>query len=186
MHYLTLVAVPPGTRVTLASVEKLVGKALAPFREELRGHHNPRGWWDYWQIGGRWTGLLDGYDPDDDPELHETCPFCDGVGVRVWREGPRECNGCAGSGARRLWPSQWPLREGDWARLGDVRSRAALPAYLVADGMCWDEKPAIAGALASLSDDCAIIVVDVLSRWRKSRPRSASHDRARRDSTGRR
>ena len=43
---------------------------------------NPQGHWDYWTIGGRWTGQLDGHDPTKDPENIETCHLCSGTGDR--------------------------------------------------------------------------------------------------------
>lgn len=33
--------------------------------------------WDWWVVGGRFTGLLDNYDPTTDPVNLETCNFCD-------------------------------------------------------------------------------------------------------------
>lgn len=45
---------------------------------------NPKSKWDWWQIGGRWTGALDGdYDPCQDIENQEWCKVCDGTGNRT-------------------------------------------------------------------------------------------------------
>lgn len=45
--------------------------------------YNPQSKWDWWQIGGRWTGELDGdYDPRQDIENQEWCNICDGTGNR--------------------------------------------------------------------------------------------------------
>lgn len=45
----------------LWSLEDAVQEAMGP-SEESGG-----GFWDWYQIGGRWTGTFDGYDPDTDP-----------------------------------------------------------------------------------------------------------------------
>jgi hypothetical protein len=85
--------------------------------------------WDWYQIGGRWTGTLTGYDPEKDPRNHETCDDCDGTGFRcdsLGNENRAEdptytCNGCGlydetkkvwvhgplGPGRRVKWPGIW-------------------------------------------------------------------------------
>jgi hypothetical protein len=75
-----------------------VAEALEPTGDGLK--------WDWYQIGGRWTGLFDGYRPDDDSKLMETCTWCDGTGKR----NDSRCNGCDGTGKRTKWPTDWPIR----------------------------------------------------------------------------
>lgn len=53
--------------------------------------YNPNSKWDWWQVGGRWTGFFtegdeDPYDPALDPRNYEPCPICDQTGKRYWRE----------------------------------------------------------------------------------------------------
>jgi hypothetical protein len=63
---------------------------------------NPNGFWDYYQIGGWYTGIHDNYDPIKDPENFETCFLCHGTGFRIddagrlaRKEDPTyTCNGC--------------------------------------------------------------------------------------------
>jgi hypothetical protein len=44
---------------------------------------NSHGKWDWWQIGGRWTGALtQDYDPTKDIENQEWCDLCGGTGNR--------------------------------------------------------------------------------------------------------
>lgn len=53
--------------------------------------------WDWYQLGGRWTGLLTGYKPEEDPRNLETCRYCQGTGDRKDLEPPewkKECGGC--------------------------------------------------------------------------------------------
>jgi hypothetical protein len=39
---------------------------------------NPQGFWDWWEIGGRWTGLLEpAYDPEADARNYSPCKYCD-------------------------------------------------------------------------------------------------------------
>lgn len=126
MHYRTLVLVPGQ-----GDVDALVSEAMAPYDEnrpvELVTEdgdtfwHNPHSFWDGWQIGGRYTGLFSGYDPQQDPGLVEVCFVCSGTGVRddeIGRAARAEnpdyrCNGCDGSGERQMWPTEWPRRDDD-------------------------------------------------------------------------
>lgn len=60
--------------------------------------------WDWQVIGGRWTGLLDGYDPQKDPKNYATCKYCGGTGDRKdlappsWKKECGGCNACHGTG----------------------------------------------------------------------------------------
>lgn len=68
---------------------------------------NPKGQWDWYEIGGRWTGdFVEDYDPYKDPDNLETCFLCRGTGKRDDQLGAAErlkdpeytCNGCDGKG----------------------------------------------------------------------------------------
>ncbi len=139
MHFYAL-AVIPGD----GDVDRLVAEALAPYdvRREVEllagpdgeAHwHNPDGLWDWFQIGGRWTGVLSGYRPADDPELMRTCRWCAGTGRRddeVGRERRAAdpaftCNGCDGRGEMPAWPTEWPRHHGDVLDALDVLVRIA-------------------------------------------------------------
>lgn len=74
--------------------------------------------WDWYQIGGRWSGSLTGYKPEDDPKNKETCHLCNGTGQRKdsnpdQMKACNGCNGCDGTGIRQKWPTQWAKYEGD-------------------------------------------------------------------------
>jgi hypothetical protein len=44
---------------------------------------NPKGYWDWYQIGGRWSGYFDkAYNADEDPANVERCIHCRGTGRR--------------------------------------------------------------------------------------------------------
>jgi hypothetical protein len=87
------------------------------------------GEWDWWVIGGRWTGALSGYDPGKDPNNIETCPLCEGTGKRTDALGEEmrrmapdyTCNGCDGTGKRVKWPTQWGNHVGDITLCAAVR-----------------------------------------------------------------
>jgi len=59
---------------------------------------------DWYQLGGRWTGTLTGYDPYKDPSNLSTCEYCGGTGDRKdltppeWKKECKGCNVCAGTG----------------------------------------------------------------------------------------
>ena len=83
MHYGNLVIVKrpkDAEAAKLWSLEDAVQEAMGPSEES-------GGFWDWYQIGGRWTGTFDGYDPNTDPNNL--------IGKRV------------------SWPTDWKLHEGD-------------------------------------------------------------------------
>ena len=82
---------------------------------------NPNKKWDWWMVGGRWTGhFKPGYDPDQDPTKRETCWLCGGTGTRLDMISANGCNGCRGSGVKTTWPTQWKAMDSDQLPLGDI------------------------------------------------------------------
>lgn len=104
MHYSNLVIVD--TSAAQASLEAAVEQAMGP--DEDNG-----GFWDWYQIGGRWTGTFDGYDPGKDPDNLETCELCGGTGERTDRSVANGCNSCNGTGTVEKWPTRWKQHPGD-------------------------------------------------------------------------
>lgn len=115
---------------------------------------NPRSKWDWYSIGGRWSGMLSGYDPDADLANQETCDMCQGGGLRNDRLGLQAraedpsytCNGCDGKGRRTKWPTQWKKHYGDVTTCraafggGDEVDEKKVPfAILTPDGE-WHER----------------------------------------------
>lgn len=77
---------------------------------------NPSSKWDWWQIGGRWSGWLSEQDPEADPDNWEVCTLCSGSGKRPrgredfgeeWEKATNGCNGCKGTGKSLKWPTRW-------------------------------------------------------------------------------
>jgi hypothetical protein len=90
--------------------------------------------WDWWQIGGRWTGMLiPRYDPLDDPRNKEKCPLCNGTGLRSDKIGIEarksdpeyKCNGCQGSGIRSKWATDYARIAGDQVQVKDIPFNSA-------------------------------------------------------------
>ncbi|UGY15215.1 zinc finger-like domain-containing protein [Bradyrhizobium septentrionale] len=82
---------------------------------------NPNRKWDWWAVGGRWSGMLaaPGYDPEKDPANQETCTLCGGSGKRTFRAEEIVCNKCDGRGTAVKWPSSW-VDTGNHAQLKDI------------------------------------------------------------------
>jgi hypothetical protein len=112
MHYANLVIVESPQDGVEFDLEAAVENAMGACEEE-------GGFWDWYQIGGRWTGLFDGYDPEKDSANIVVCQLCNGTGDRPdleppeWKEECGGCNGCRGTGKRVTWPTEWGIRSAD-------------------------------------------------------------------------
>jgi hypothetical protein len=182
-HYYCLAVLPPGTENIVEAIDELMAPHVEGYDEAA---DELSGWWDWYQIGGRWTGVLDGYDPSADPRNSEVCYLCHGTGTRTDMVVANGCNGCAGTGIKEKWPTDWAKHPGDIARLGDVRAKIAEDArpYRVIgpeimavvetynpEGTHYDDEPyetakfqrhpqVVLDAIDSLYDDCIVVVVD--------------------------
>lgn len=108
----------------------------AAVKDAMGAREDQGGFWDWYQIGGRWTGALDGYDPDKDPANTERCTLCGGTGTRPDMVVNNGCNGCAGTGTARLWPTQWVKHPGDIAPIESVTPEAYERFYRVVTPGC--------------------------------------------------
>ena len=140
MHYHAEVWVPWELE---SAASRFVESVLAPYRENEDGE----GWWDWYQIGGRYTGRhVPDYDPNTDPDNIETCDICNGTGFRTDKLGNKEraktpsytCNACgdfdrpvkgkitgwkhgpAGAGKQVKWPTKWARFTGDIMEVKDL------------------------------------------------------------------
>jgi hypothetical protein len=109
---------------------------------------NPNAKWDWYQVGGRWTGSLNpAYDPEKDPANIETCTTCGGtgkryddLGLKMRAEDPAyTCNGCQGEGKRVKWPTSWAKYDGDQAPLSSL-DRSKIEAFAVLMDGKWYER----------------------------------------------
>ena len=126
MHYHAEVVLRPGQE--LAAI-------MAPHEEVYDENTDTlSGIWDWYQIGGRWTGVKSSqYDPEKDPANIERCGICGGTGYRndaIGQDARRQetsytCNGCGaikdgkwthgehGKGYSLKWPTSWKTYAGD-------------------------------------------------------------------------
>lgn len=186
MHYFALVQIPTGT--TYEQAHAIVEELLAPHQERFvengktdkygEADGELLGFWDWWVIGGRWTGVLDGYDPSADPVNQEQCVLCRGSGLRDDEVGRQHrathpdytCNGCQGSGVSvkfRLAPHEGDLR----SKADVIRAEAQSPYTLVTPERVTHKKDWTGSTFvdtnadfmahwASIPDDAALVVVD--------------------------
>jgi hypothetical protein len=148
-HYAALVLIPDG-----APVEEAVGRLLAPY-DEARVEEDAtddRSRWDWWQIGGRQTGMLDAtYDAHADPSNQQPCGFCeDGITTdRIAALYPayqphvgKTCIQCNGSGHVTKFPGRWQSFDGDVKPVAAIdfdRIRYLPTAVVTPDGE-WHER----------------------------------------------
>ncbi len=107
-----------------------VQAAYAAIDEQLRPNwvHSagpPGGWaWDYWQLGGLFSGYFDGYDPKSDPDNCITCYHCaDSNG--------KDCPECANMRRFLLPPLLWRRHDGDLVPVDGVAIEGSAPDILV-------------------------------------------------------
>jgi len=96
VHYSNLVIVE---KPDDHDIKKAVAEVMSP-------HENH--WWDWYQIGGRWTGVFDGYDPAKDPANQQ-----DG---------------------RAKWPTEWAEHPGDIVPLESVSEESYKKFFRVVIG----------------------------------------------------
>ena len=118
MHFFAIVLVPDNT----TDIEEKVAEIMLPHEEKYDEHSDEHsGFWDWYQIGGRWTGVLSNYDPREDPNNIEVCKLCNGTGRRNdkiaqqlrAKDSSYTCNGCGGKGRSAKWPTDWKSHGGD-------------------------------------------------------------------------
>lgn len=153
MHYHAEVWVP-----TLENLQEQIEEILAPYSEH---GNNEEAFFDWWQIGGRWTGLHDSsYDPEKDRENYEDCRMCGGTGLRNDELGQAHrlkdptytCNGCTrwdnetqkavphhfGPGKALKWPTSW-VAKGSWCKVEALADDIKPFTLVVGNGIFHDE-----------------------------------------------
>lgn len=136
-HFFLLALLEAPKTADRRALEAQLTKTLAKYQEAT---WFDGGKWDWWQLGGRWTGELDGYEPEKDPANIELCDLCAGSGKRLdGMKVANGCNGCSGKGKRVKWPTQWRAHPGDIQLLEDIKKEVKPFAILTPDGK-WYEK----------------------------------------------
>ncbi len=120
--------------------------------------YNPDSKWDWWVIGGRWTGAFDPkYDPADDPDNLEKCRICNGSGTRKmpvpadpnWKPKKGECNGCGGKGKSLKF--SFNDFDGDIMPINKI-DKEFIPFCIVTPDGKWHEKGEM-GWFATVSEE---------------------------------
>lgn len=140
---------------------------------------NPRGQWDWYVIGGQYSGAMTGYKAWEDPINYEICRCCNGTGRRTDIELSIGCNGCSGTGRAQKHPSQWKPYPGDTLRVRDLLQSPPdfVPCALVTPSGEWHEEGLVdryAATVEGLEEkkdrlrellasypDCLVTVVDL-------------------------
>lgn len=120
---------------------------------------NPKGFWDWFEIGGRWSGEHDDYDPYSNPINYEPCYICGGTGFRCDNVGMEArdddptytCNGCGQyDNENKVWTHgkigkglkpKWNVAryDGDVVAIKDIKKE--LTAYtLIVNGEVFHKK----------------------------------------------
>lgn len=115
--------------------------------EEALSPHGDGKEWDWYQIGGRWTGHLSGCNPADNPANYEPCEFCEATGVTTKAVGERypayasnvgrECFQCNGKSKRLKWPTEWVSQQ-ETFKVADVLSKLTEPPYAFVSSKDYD------------------------------------------------
>jgi hypothetical protein len=140
---------------------------------------NPNGQWDWYLIGGQFSGVLTGYKAWEDPINYEVCPFCNGTGQCTGIDSVIGCNGCSGTGKHQKHPSQWKPYPDDTMRVSSLLHSTPdfVPCAVVTPSGEWleeglvsryvaaveglEQKQARLRELLSPYPDCLITVVDL-------------------------
>ena len=117
-----------------------VREAMAPYYEE---NEPEGGFWDWYQIGGRWMGAhVSGYDPYEDPQHMATCRWCGGTGRRTDVE-PADpemgCNVCHGDGVELLWATQWDPYPKDVIPVSEIPDDLTCVTLILPDGALQED-----------------------------------------------
>ena len=106
MSHAAVIVAPTREQISALGIEGAIQFEMEPFDESGTWFRDGSRW-DWYVVGGRYTGLLDGYEPDKDPRNFETCKQCEGSGIRpggveqfgqAWFDACNGCNGCHGKG----------------------------------------------------------------------------------------
>lgn len=133
------------------NVQAQITNIMEPHRED----EDREGFWDWYQIGGRWKGVhAPDYDPEKDESHLVTCEICNGTGDRPgwvhyengerkfadsWAEDMNGCNSCRGKGQRMTWPTQWQPHDQDVCPVAELPEGLTCGTLIVGDQLYQQE-----------------------------------------------
>lgn len=150
---------------TNEDIESQIEKIMAPYNENLEVEQreedgetywtNPDGFWDWWQIGGRWKGQhVANYDSMEDPDHMQICEICYGTGDRPgwvtygdegerlfkddWARECNGCNSCNGTGSSLKWTTQWLQHPQDVIPVSEIPEELTCATLIVGDKVYHD------------------------------------------------
>jgi hypothetical protein len=95
-----------------------------------KSKYNPDAKWDWYQIGGRWSGeFAVDYDPTTDPKNIGECEVCAGTGQNTTTK--NSCTYCKGIGTALKWPTQWADTDGNVAPVSQVQGQPKMYPYAI-------------------------------------------------------
>lgn len=146
---------------------------------------------DGYIVGGRWTGLLTGYNPNSDPDNLMFCRGCRGLGFTYTLSADscqiKKCNLCVNPASLDnsllwpLWPSDFNIYPGDITTIGKYKELLCqdqeppshrdnlIPAYLISSDLTFDSNAYTWNGVQEEFQDCLshfapedmVVVLDV-------------------------
>lgn len=172
-HASVLVAVDVVNPSDRAEIEAAVAFQMAPYDENEEWFRDGSRW-DWYVIGGRYTGRLSSYDPEQDQRNWETCAICGGSGVRhggreefgeQWYQACNGCNGCSGKGTRLSY--QFVPFEGDIVQVKNLTPENRKACFAFLRSRHWHERERLGWFGVPTATECELKNPDdpdVLSR----------------------
>jgi|SRR5215475_2449507 len=133
MSHASLLVALEKTRVDEIGLEEALQEQMAPFDENEECFRDGSRW-DWYQIGGRFTGMLDNYDPEKDPQNME-------------------------SDGRVKWPTKWAQHKGDIGQ-PDTLNAEYKGSYAFLRNRHWHEAERLGWFGGSAKTECEIFHPD--------------------------